>query len=71
MREKAPLFNRYGKYMFAWLLDILKSIVYFVLGFFGLQMSQDQTQLLPEQAPPSTEATDLIVETLPSTEETL
>lgn len=69
-REKGTPLNRYGKYMFEWLLDILKSIVYFVLGLFGIQMSQDQTQLLSEQAP-STEANDIVVETITSSEEEL
>lgn len=58
--------------MFAWLLDILKSIIYFVLGLFGIQMSQDQAQLLPNQTPSSSstaEANEVVVETLPSSEE--
>lgn len=64
MREIPRPLNQYGKYMFAWLVDLLKSLVYFVLSLFGIQMSQDETQLLSEQ--PSTGG-ELVVETIPDT----
>lgn len=60
--------------MFAWLYDLLMSLVYFVLGLFGIQKAQDHSQLLEGQTPSDqTEqvAKDLVVETLPCHEDAL
>lgn len=60
--------------MFGWLYDLLMSFVYFVLGLFGIQQSQDQTELLESQTPSEAtglDAKELVVETLPSYEDHL
>ena len=61
--------------MFAWLYDLLVSLVYFVLSLFGIQRSQDQAQLLEGQTSSeqtaARDAKELIVETLPCQEDAL
>ncbi len=61
--------------MFAWLYDLLVSLVYFVLNLFGIQRSQDQAQLLEGQTSSEQtaglDAKELVVETLPCQEDAL
>jgi hypothetical protein len=53
--------------MFTWLYDLLVSFVYFVLGLFGIQWSQDQPQLESQTPLEATglDAKELVVEPLP------
>ena len=58
--------------MFTWFYDLLVSFVYFVLGLFGIQQSQDKVQLLETQSDVANQSvSDLVVETLPCHEDAL
>lgn len=58
--------------MFTWFYDILVSFVYFVLGLFGIQQSQDKVQLLETQSDVANQSvSDLVVETLSCHEDAL
>jgi hypothetical protein len=52
--------------MFAWLYEMITSLVYFVLGLFGIQLgaTQEANSLLEQEQGQMQEPKELVVETI-------